>query len=109
MFNKKSIFIHAHNLRKSGMSLSDALRSAWNCAKAEGIYNRLLSGIVKFAYRNAEGEIRKATGTLQSNLIQYSGKGSSERQTITPNGVLKYWDMDRAAFRSFRIDRIVNA
>lgn len=60
---------------------------------------------VSFSYYNAKGEVRKAKGTLKRALIENRIKGTSTRRKNPLQ--IRYLDLERDAFRSFNILRLI--
>lgn len=48
--------------------------------------------------------MREACGTLNPDLFQYEHKGSDRAESPT---AIKYFDLDKNAWRSFRAERIL--
>jgi len=83
-------------------SFGDAQRAAWQRFK---LLSQLRSGVAHFSYTKANGALREAIGTLREGIYHYEAKGSNR-----PNAphVVKYFDLGSKAFRSVRIDRLIN-
>jgi len=101
--NKSSIFRTAWELFKSHLftSFSQALKAAWQRAK---LIAKMRSGIAYFSFRKANGEVREAIGTLREGNFSYKAKGSQRKSNPA---VVAYWDVERNAFRSFRIESLL--
>lgn len=99
----------AHQLKLTGISFGEAQKRAWKTIKGQSIKRSLKEGIVFFSFLNSKGEERKAKGTLNSNLFSYTPKSNrpSKIEPITINSVIKYFDLEKSAFRSFRVERIL--
>lgn len=79
---------------------STALKLSWDNYK---LRNRLSKGIVEFIYLKHDGTIRKAKGTLLSELlppIMYPYKNKSL-------SVQRYYDLEKNEFRSFRKSSLI--
>ena len=111
-FNRKSILAignffrsvrDSKTLERIFKNASEALQASWNRTK---LLKKLLAGKVEFTFKKANGEIRKAIGTLNNQFFNYSPTSNS-RKKENPL-VIKYWDLEKNAFRSFRIDRLIS-
>lgn len=89
----------ANALRKTGLSLSKALKRAWATIK---LRTEMLIRPVSFSYRKENGEHRFATGYYDPNVLETTGhfKPSSPL-------VIKYYDTLAEGWRSFRADRLI--
>lgn len=101
---KSQIFKLAWQLFKSNLfdSFGEALKAAWIKVK---LMIQLRSGIAYFSFRKASGELRDAIGTLSQNNFSYDYKGSN---TAEKPYLIKYWDIEKRAFRSFKIQNLVS-
>jgi hypothetical protein len=74
--------------------------------KIETFKKALHSGIVKFKYKKLSGEIRSATGTTKLDALPIecipSGNGKP-----TPANIVKYFDLTKNAWRSFRFENLI--
>lgn len=77
----------------------------------ENIKKCLKEGVVTFTFTKANGEIREAHGTLildprvaKGYSDEHAPKGTGRE---TP-GVVPYWDCDKEAWRSVRVDSIIS-
>lgn len=61
-------------------------------------------GVVKFVFKKANGEIRNAVGTLANNMYQYEFKGTGY---ASPTSCIRYFDLERKAFRSFTVASLI--
>lgn len=97
MIDKSKLFKIAHSIQKRTplATFGDALRMAWKAIK---IYYGMLVGKVAFTFKKANGEIRKAVGTLCD--INYHPSGTSNRKQRAADCIC-YWDVEKNAFRSF--------
>ncbi len=57
---------------------------------------------VKFSFEKVDGSLRVAYGTLKDVIQFVKGNG------IKSQGVLHYFDIEKVAFRCFRIENLVN-
>lgn len=64
------------------------------------------AGAVTFSYQKEDGSTRHATGTLNAELFQYESKGTGKAGSPA---VIKYFDLEAGAFRSFRAERLLAA
>lgn len=97
---KSEVISLANRLRKS-MSRRDAMFTAWAVVKAKAA---MQEGICKFQFVKEGGELRDAEGTLQNSGIQFPIK-----ETAAGNITMTYFDIDKQAIRSFRVDRFICA
>ena len=75
---------------------------------------RLLSeGTVRFLYEKNNGEVREALGTRNIDLL-LNDEGSGFTENDKPKGpgkeynnVCPYWDLEKKAWRSVRIDSVI--
>lgn len=83
-------------IRKNGMSLSEALKTAWVNIKLKAA---MKSRIVKFYFTKVSGEIREAYGTLADGIIPAVEGNSSRKQNDTCQ---TYYDCEKEAWRCFK-------
>ena len=83
------------------LSFSGALRAAWCCFKA---VLALRGGEVKMCYRKSNGTIREARGTLRRDILAFYPTDSRKRNP----DVVAYWDLEKLAWRAFRIERLIS-
>lgn len=76
------------------VSISDGLKISWANFKLK---NRLKNGVVSFEYKKKNGEIRKAIGTLKSELLPMT-KGTG---TAKSDKVQTYYDIEKQSFRCY--------
>lgn len=82
-------------------SFAEALKKAWQAYKIKA---QMMVGVAKFAFRKANGEVRKAVGTLSGNLFHYESKGTGRANHAR---TICYWDLEKRAFRSFNIETLI--
>ena len=91
----REVMVLAHQfVRKNGMSLSEALKTAWANIKLKA---SMKSRIVKFYFQKIDGSIREAYGTLKENIVpatQGERKNNDTCQT--------YYDCEKEAWRCFK-------
>ena len=102
---KSEVFKTAWQLFRENIftSFGECLRAAWQRAK---LVVSLRAGLAYFRFRKANGEIREAIGTLNSSIFSYQAKSNGERRQPSPV-VVRYWDVERRAFRSLRISNFL--
>ena len=83
-------------IKKNGMSLSDALKTAWVNVKLKA---QMKSRIVKFYFIKVSGEIREAYGSLAESIIPTIEGDSSRKQNDTCQ---TYYDCEKEAWRCFK-------
>ena len=101
---RSQVFTLAHSMKKQNQFLtwSQCLVSAWQVIKLK---EAMRNGKVKFAFQKVNGERREAEGTLKTELISYTPKGTSKPSPIT---LVKYFDIQKNSYRSFRAERILS-
>lgn len=80
-------------------------------AKAFHLLELLGEGEVRFEYLKANGELRKARGTLchgiSSVFDNYEFKNDRSDEGQREPGVIVYFDLDKEAFRSLHISNLI--
>ena len=115
MKSKSSRVMHmAHALHEQSknefnnpISWSQAMTSAWY---AEHFLQWLRKGVVLFTYfKDTDGTMREAKGTLNALLIPEENK---PKGTGVPGKIhyeiLRYYDLERKAWRSFKTAYLIN-
>lgn len=98
---KHKVFCMAHELMKAtGKAFSVCLAKAWALYR---LTRQMHNGIVLFAYEKADGTLRKAKGTLKDVQNLVKGTGGENYKTV------RYYDVDKQSFRSFRIENFITA
>lgn len=91
----REVMVLAHQfIRKNGMSLSEALKTAWANIKLKA---SMKSRIVKFYFQKVDGSVREAYGTLKENIVpatQGERKNNDTCQT--------YYDCEKEDWRCFK-------
>ena len=86
-------------------------RAFQQAAKAYHLLEQLGKGEVRFEYLKANGELRKARGTLcrgiSSELDNYEFKNDKPDVERTEFGIIVYFDLDKEAFRSLHIKNLI--
>ena len=82
-------------IKKNGMSLSQALKTAWANIKLRAA---MKLGIVKFHFTKIDGSIREAYGTLKEGLVAPT-KGTGKPGNPT---VQTYFDTEKNEYRCFK-------
>lgn len=81
--------------KKNGMSLSEALRTAWTNIRLKAA---MKTRIVKFYFVKISGEVREAYGTLASDIVPETTE--SRRK---PNDTIQvYYDSEKDGWRCFK-------
>ena len=103
-------------LRGCPITASQALKYAW---WFENFRKKLSTGVWRFSYIKKDGSIREARGTLCMDLIPedqrpkginseaLNGTGGALNRAEPAAGVFPYYDLDAAAWRSFRLDNFI--
>ena len=87
-------------VKKNGMSMSEALKTAWRNIK---LHTKMQGGIVKFYFQKIDGTIREAYGTLASHLVPATGDGRKANPTIQT-----YFDTEKGEWRCFKIANLLS-
>ena len=103
-------------LRGCPITTSQALKYAW---WFESFRTKLSTGVWRFSYLKKDGSIREAVGTLCMDLIPedkrpkginseaLNGTGGALNRAEPAAGTFPYYDLDAAAWRSFRLDNFI--
>ena len=83
-------------IRKNGMSLSEAMKTAWVNIKLKAA---MKSRIVKFYFVKISGEIREAYGSLADSIIPAIEGDNSRKQN---ESCQTYYDCEKEAWRCFK-------
>jgi len=102
-FNRSEILTLAHQIRRQNQFLSwgQCQAQAWQVARLRAA---LRAGATRFTFQKENGEVRVAYGTLNQQFFEYEYKGSDRAENPT---AIKYYDLDKNAWRSFRAERIL--
>ena len=99
---------HPVILRGASLTQSQALKYAW---WFEDFRKKLSTGVWRFSYYKKDGSIRQARGTLCMDLIPEDKrpKSLSSAPDVRPENydTFPYYDLDAAAWRSFRLDNFI--
>lgn len=85
---------------QKGLDWSAAWRKAW---KAYRLKKAMRTGTAQFTYIKTDGSERQATGTTAQELTGYTSKGSTAN--YSPANI-RYFDLEKGAFRQFAADRL---
>lgn len=101
--NRSEVLTLAHHIRRQNQFLSwgQCQTQAWQVAR---LRSALFAGATRFTFQKQDGDVREAYGTLNPDLFQYEYKGSERAESPT---AIKYFDLDKNAWRSFRAERIL--
>lgn len=101
--NRSEVLTLAHQIRRQNQFLAwgQCQAQAWQVARLRAA---LRAGATRFTFQKQDGEVREAYGTLCPDLFQYEHKGSDRAESPT---AIKYFDLDKGAWRSFRAERIL--
>lgn len=95
-YNRSEIFALAHQfIRMYGVSLSEALKTAWRNAKLK---NALHLAIVHFFFQKVDGTIREAYGTLSEDRIPATQENNRKKNAT----VQVYFDTEKKEWRCFK-------
>lgn len=95
---KKRLFNIAWSIRKQFATFGEALTHAWRVVKLQ--FCLCTQAVVNFKYTKVDGSVRQAVGTLESVPAPKGGKPVNY-------GVLVYWDLVAAAYRSCRVENLM--
>lgn len=93
-------------LRGASLDKSQALHYAW---WFEDFRGKLRTGVYRFSFFKLDGSIREARGTLSPLLIpadKLPSSGASLDKEKSASS-FPYYDLDRCAWRSFRLDNFI--
>ena len=95
-------------LRGAQPDASCALKYAW---WFESFRNKLRTGVYRFSYfKKEDGHIREARGTLDISRIPAEHRpirGYDTDAAVEPASTFRYYDLDAAGWRSFRLDNFI--
>ena len=69
---------------------------------------RLSAGPVRFTYRKANGEERKAYGTTKNDVVLENNGTLPNGNGVEKKNVKAYFDLDKQGWRSFTIDALLS-
>lgn len=84
--------------RTTTLEWRDCMIKAWKVVR---LIKEMTKGTVEFMYKKVGGSLRYAKGTLSGILYEPRGKGKTNWSTV------RYYDVERQAFRSFRIENLM--
>ena len=102
-FNRSEVMKLAWAIRRKNpaLSLAHCQVAAW---KVLLLQQALRKGSVRFSFQKRNGEVRRAIGTLKPDMfIQPPRSTEVSTQLI----LVRYYDMEKNAIRSFRADQIL--
>ena len=62
----------------------------------------------KFKFQKKDGTERKARGTLNFDVIPKESTPKGTQTWEDPDDIVKYWDLDKEAWRSFRWEQFID-
>jgi hypothetical protein len=86
---------------QKGLTRSEALKKAWKVIRLK---EAMRSDQVEFSFVKKDGTTRHAIGTLQTAVVSPKIKGTGRPYPINQ---IRYFDIDRAAFRSFNAETLI--
>lgn len=96
---RSEVFKQAKVIQQAtGKTFAVALAKAWQLHRFAGM---LRQGVVVFSFERADGSVRKARGTLKGTGWLIKGTGKTNYKTF------RYFDIDRQAFRSFKVENLI--
>lgn len=94
---------YAWQLRKAtGQLWRVCMVKAWQLYR---LAKSMRAGAVRFYYQKADGEVRTAAGTLKN--VPPGATLGGKRLTKPSYRTMTYFDLDRKAFRSFKIENLI--
>lgn len=87
-------------IKNQRCSKSEALRKAWELLK---LRKSMRKGVVSFVFKKVDGSIRKALGTLNLGSSNYESNNESKKN----NAIFTYFDLQKEAFRCFKIENFI--
>lgn len=73
----------------------------------EEMLNELRQGVILVNFTKADGTVRDMRCTLNPHILQEEiGDYTSENSSTTSTESVAVWDMEKSAWRSFRLDRV---
>ena len=85
--------------RETRKSFAVCLSKAWALYR---LVKKMRQGVAVFAFEKADGSLRRARGTLKNTGQFVKGTGVS-----TPDKTVRYYDIDKSSFRSFKIENFI--
>ena len=80
-------------------TFAEALKAAWAKYKTRTV---LSSSPARIVYIKADGSTRIARGTITPEAL------APEQRSKKRRGLVLYWDLDKMAWRSFRVERLIS-
>jgi hypothetical protein len=75
----------------------------------EEIVEKLKSNVCEVTFTKVNGEVRTMPCTLREDLVpKYERKTPVKEATAKESATLSVWCIDKAAWRSFRVDSVTN-
>ena len=119
LFMVERLWNEVKKMRRDGFE-EVLLQSAWEAKEMSTMNNDLdllkyklktllKDSILQVSFTKADGTLREMKCTLKSTLVPDSAFLSAderERTHTVPENVLPVWDIEKSAWRSFRIDRV---
>ena len=62
----------------------------------------------KFKFQKKDGTEREARGTLNFDVIPKESTPKGTQTWEDPDDIVKYWDLDKEAWRSFRWEQFID-
>lgn len=98
---RSQVFLRAYEIMtNTGKSFAVSLSKAWQLYRLSKEMKS--KDEVCFTYEKKDGTLRKAIGTLKNVMQFVKGDGKQSPK------VFNYWDLEAAAFRSFRVENFIS-
>jgi len=104
--SRSEVLTLAHSIRRQNQFLTwgQCQAQAWKVVR---LRSALRAGAARFSFQKTDGEVREAYGTTNAGLFQYQSKGTAADRAESPCQI-KYFDLEKNAWRSFRAERILS-
>lgn len=95
---RSKVFKRAYQImRNTGKAFAVCLSKAWAVFR---LVKRMAMEVVEFSFEKKDGTLRRAKGTYKNLPISTKSKGINFKSLV-------YFDIDKNAYRSFKIENLV--
>lgn len=93
--------------KETGLGISYGLKKSWESFRLQA---KMRVEVVKFSYKTVKGGFRVAHGTLSGLFVPggFSWMFSTSEPRKHNDGVVRYYDMDRRGWRSFKKANLIS-
>ena len=74
----------------------------------ETLKNILKQNVVNISFKKVDGTDRKMLCSLKEDILPVVEAKESTKKKVENENVLPVWDLEKSAFRSFRLDSLIN-